>query len=437
MKRCRKSGQPLFVTHAVTWLLTVCMCTPPGLADDSDVVRGSAVPWVRHIIDNTSKGADGVKLGDINHDGQTDLVTGWEEGGVVRVYLNPGVAKVGSAWPHVTVGTAGDVEDAFFVDVDNDNLMEVVSCCEGKTRTLYIHRCVAKQPVNNHQLLNPLNWQTQEIADTIKSNYWMQAAALDLDGDRQMDLVTGSKNNGASIGWIPSQYLKWDRFGCNFGNDDPAARQENVKGFRRLRDAGWIMSLSTIDMNGDGHPDIFATDRKGQNAGAFWLQNPGSNGVRARETWKYQCIGAGGRECMFADPEDINYDGLVDVAIAVKPMDLMIYLQQQDGSWSGSSLSLLQDDFGDAKAVKVADINNDGLCDFFYTCENANGKREGVFWLEQQRHGPWKQHSIGGWEGVKFDLMQSLDLDADGDLDVITCEERDQLGVVWYENPLR
>jgi hypothetical protein len=24
-----------------------------------------------------------------------------------------------------------------------------------------------------------------------------------------------------------------------------------------------------------------------------------------------------------------------------------------------------------------------------------------------------------------------------GDLDVITCEERDQLGVVWYENPTR
>ena len=33
--------------------------------------------------------------------------------------------------------------------------------------------------------------------------------------------------------------------------------------------------------------------------------------------------------------------------------------------------------------------------------------------------------------------MQLLDLDADGDLDVITCEEVDNLGVVWYENPAR
>ncbi len=43
----------------------------------------------------------------------------------------------------------------------------------------------------------------------------------------------------------------------------------------------------------------------------------------------------------------------------------------------------------------------------------------------------------GGPDGTKFDLMQVLDLDADGDLDVITCEERDQLGVIWYENPHR
>jgi hypothetical protein len=28
-----------------------------------------------------------------------------------------------------------------------------------------------------------------------------------------------------------------------------------------------------------------------------------------------------------------------------------------------------------------------------------------------------------------------VDLDADGDLDVITCEERANLGVFWYENP--
>lgn len=30
-----------------------------------------------------------------------------------------------------------------------------------------------------------------------------------------------------------------------------------------------------------------------------------------------------------------------------------------------------------------------------------------------------------------------LDLDADGDLDLLTCEEVHNLGVFWYENPAR
>ena len=44
---------------------------------------------------------------------------------------------------------------------------------------------------------------------------------------------------------------------------------------------------------------------------------------------------------------------------------------------------------------------------------------------------------MSGPEGVKFDRIELLDLDADGDLDIITCEESHQLGVFWYENPLK
>ena len=49
----------------------------------------------------------------------------------------------------------------------------------------------------------------------------------------------------------------------------------------------------------------------------------------------------------------------------------------------------------------------------------------------------WEAHDISGPEGGKYDLVELLDLDGDKDLDVITCEERRNLGVVWYENPTR
>ena len=82
----------------------------------------------------------------------------------------------------------------------------------------------------------------------------------------------------------------------------------------------------------------------------------------------------------------------------------------------------------------------DGALDVVFTCEHAQGELSGVGLL---RHGgdptesEWEATDIGGPDGTKFDRIELLDLDADGDLDVLTSEETDGLGVVWYENPAK
>jgi hypothetical protein len=91
---------------------------------------------------------------------------------------------------------------------------------------------------------------------------------------------------------------------------------------------------------------------------------------------------------------------------------------------------------GTGKSIRSADVNLDGNEDLVYSCEQANGAKHGVVWLDMTQEG-LKIRPISGPEGVKFDLIQLVDLDADGDLDVITCEERANLGVFWYENPTR
>ncbi len=84
----------------------------------------------------------------------------------------------------------------------------------------------------------------------------------------------------------------------------------------------------------------------------------------------------------------------------------------------------------------------DGQNDLVITCEHA-GKKTGTFWLSREKGGSlaeakWTAHEISGQtEGVKYDLVEMIDLDGDGDLDALTCEERDNLGVIWYENPAR
>jgi hypothetical protein len=99
---------------------------------------------------------------------------------------------------------------------------------------------------------------------------------------------------------------------------------------------------------------------------------------------------------------------------------------------------------GTAKAVIRADVGPNRTAEgaaqqYVFTCEHAKGK-SGVVWLECRTtdRGPaCEAHEISGPVGTKYDLVEAIDLDADGDLDILTCEEAENLGVIWYENPAR
>ena len=100
--------------------------------------------------------------------------------------------------------------------------------------------------------------------------------------------------------------------------------------------------------------------------------------------------------------------------------------------------------------MKAADIDLDGKTDLVVGCEHATEGKVGVFWLSYERFPTerrWSAHSISGPEGFIYDLIELTDLDGDGDLDVVTLEEKgpylgegyqgSELGVIWYENPIR
>lgn len=381
---------------------------------------GPQVPWVRHTIDDSSRGADGVKLGDLNRDGLPDIVTGWEEGGEIHVCLNPGPARAHHRWPSIIVGKVLDAEDAIFIDLDSGGYPEILSCTEGKTRTVYVHSLWPENVTTKSDFADSRNWKTTPLPATKNLQPWMQALTLDIDGQWSQDLVVASKNPGGSIGWLqcPQDAMQFDQWR-----------------YQPLREASWIMTLASQDIDRDGDADLVFTDRKGNRSGLFWMENPGPEANRQFHPWKEHAIGGLGREVMFADIADINSDGRLDIAVATKPVEVLLFLQQPHSQWEPHVITLDASNLGDAKAVKAVDINQDQRLDLCFTCENAHGQREGVVWLEQLPGLRWQLHSLGGPAGVKFDLMQTLDLDADGDMDVITCEEREGLGVVWYENP--
>ena len=367
-----------------------------------------------HVVDNTSRGADGVRLMDVNNDGLLDIATGWEEGGVIRTYLHPGSRKTKQPWPHTEVGKVKSPEDAVFTDLDGDGNYEVVSSCEGKARTLFFHWAPA-----SGSKVKAAEWDTQAVPVTAGKQSWMFALPLQVDGGG-MDLVLGSKGGGATIGWLQSP-------------KNP--RDIKAWKYHPWYQAGWIMSLISHDMDNDGDLDVLASDRRSKTSGALWLENPGTKAMKANPSfqWTVHRVGATGKEVMFIT---ISKDKVIHAA--VRPNHIHVLRPNADPRqpWREQVITYPANKYGTAKAARAADLDGDGQREIAVSCEAANGAKSGVFYLKKTK-GKWVDHDIGGPKGLKYDRIELLDLDGDGDLDLLTCEERDFNAVLWYENPHR
>jgi hypothetical protein len=374
-----------------------------------------ATPWTRHVIDGSSKGADGVRLGDVDGDGLPDIVTGWEEGGQVRVMRNPGPARSKEPWPTVTVGKVPAVEDAVFVDLDGDGRLDVVSAAEGGTQSVSVHWA----PKDVAEVMNSAAWKSEKLAAVTGMARWMFCEPME-DGADGMGLVIGSKEKGARIGMLRT-------------SGDP--RDAEAWSLHTWREAGWTMTLKARDLDGDGRQDLLATDRRGERRGVFWFKNPGKGA--GTEPWAAVPISGADEEgeWMFAALADLNGDGREEVIAARRPRNLVIFSTQDQARREWKPITLTTPDWaGTVKAVSAANIDGDGKIQLAVSCEHAKGPLSGVFLVASPMVEPVFT-DISGKEGTKFDLVEWLDLDGDGDLDLLTCEEAENLGVVWYENP--
>jgi hypothetical protein len=164
--------------------------------------------------------------------------------------------------------------------------------------------------------------------------------------------------------------------------------------------------ITTLDMNGDGRPDILS--------GAYWYENPGPNGG---EWVRHQYRDAGTMGEFVSDcgewTVDVNHDGLPDVVTAGW-MTNGIFWWENPGKlgaeWKRHFITASYDTEGGA----MADINGDGKPDLIF----GHYGHMGVLWIDFSGAEP-RVHHVGG-RAEDGHGIGVADVDGDGKADILT-----------------
>ncbi len=361
---------------------------------------------ITQISDATEE--EGVAVGDMDVDGDLDVVTQDIDGHHTIWFENPGDGS--SDWAKHIIGESSAPtawsDRVALVDVNGDSLMDIITTEETQDWDYNAHIYWFESPED------PVNdtWARHTI-DTLRSVNSLDVA--DMDGDGDMDIITGEHT---------------DQTGRDAASDTLTAWYEN-----RGNGAAWIRHLigssshsnhlgtQTQDLDKDGDLDVVSIGWQQFNAVDLWV-NPGIADIdKSVAPYFTQVIIDMDNYGDCKDFADIDGDGFFDGILTINAENgninqRLVWYRYPD--WKQTLIGRTDGEF--TTDVAVGDMDNDGDPDIIIPIDE-NGQ---LYWYENPRpdgdpaSGEWTAHVIGVNDDFGKDLSLA-DYDKNGYLDVV------------------
>lgn len=245
-------------------------------------------------------------------------------------------------------------------------------------------------------------------------------AVGDIDGDGDLDITAADA--------LPNNSLYWY---------ENTGEREFTKHLIQQEDPERLERHALADIDKDGHLDVVIV--KNLFGDVLWFKNSGS--PRDDELWKRHLVA----EKKLVGAYDVavgDFDGDNDLDIAASSWRLsnnFVWFENNSRPASGEwKMRVIDESVKETRMIRAADMDMDGDLDLVGTAR----VEPLVAWYENPgtlASEPWKKHVIDATSPMPIH-GQVVDLDKDGDPDVVLClgmgfsDDPRQEQLAWYEN---
>ena len=349
----------------------------------------------QQIISETNGRAAVVFAADMDADGRTDVLA--VAGGKLLWFKNiDGQGNFGNAQE---ISTDIGAYSIFASDLDNDGDMDVLTSS------------FAPYTISWFENADGLgSFGTQNVIST-NFDSPLDAKAADIDGDGDMDVLSGSTYIDNNVVWFK-----------NTDGQGTFVQQQIL-----TTDIKYPGDAITADIDGDGDLDIVVASEKLEGNRVIWFENTNGQGNFSNGPNLVAMIN--NPDTLYA--ADFDNDNDLDIAVGTGYNIGVVWYKNNGNGTFGSQLTIDANVEG-INSLFATDIDADGDQDLFLSA----GTADRVAWHEntngQGSFGPANElAAINGANGTY--QVRSVDIDGDGDKDIIAALYLDNR-VVWQEN---
>ena len=429
-----------------------------GACIDSDVAwwentAGDGTSWTEHIVDGDFHGAASVYSADVDGDGDLDVLGAASDGNDVAWWESDGTPRDGGWVEHLMDGGFDEAHSVHSGDLDGDGDLDVLAAAfDGNEIAWWENETIHSSALFPNGVLDTVGeyavdrgfsgarsahtgdvdgdgdpdvlaagsghlawWENTGDYTTAWTDYSVDqdfagASSVypaDLDGDGDLDALAAA--------FEADDVMWWE----NRAGDGSAWTEHDVD-----LDFDGAQSVYSADVDGDGDLDVLAAASEADDI--TWWENTAGTG----RAWTEHTVEAEFDGASAVYSADVDGDGDLDVLGAAFEADDVTWWENTAGDGSAWTEHTVEGDFDGAQSVYAADVDGDGDLDVLAVAFEADD----VTWWENALGdgSAWTEQTVDAdFDGARS--VYAADLDCDGDLDVLAGAS-EAAAVAWWEN---